>query len=98
MVNWPTLIGSFIVSLVAAYIGVRYFTAPRLRAENAHEARRAIRDFTSPLIRDIREFRQGVRNNLARDHTTQTDDAILAIELRRLSIDLPPLARRSFTK
>jgi hypothetical protein len=94
VVDIPTVATSLIASLIASYIGVRYFTGPQLRAEQATLARRAIRDLVSPLRRDVREFRNGMRRDLRRDGSAHPADGMIAQQILLLAHDLPPLSRR----
>jgi hypothetical protein len=98
MVDWLTVGVSLGSSLAASYVGVRFFTGPRLRAERAVLTRVEIRDIVSPLRRDLRGFRAGMRRDLARDGAAHPDDAVVAVKLLRLSHDLPPMSRRSLRR
>lgn len=95
MVDWMTVSVSLGASLVASYVGVRYFTGPRVRAERAAQARLGIRDLVSPLQRDLRAFRAGMNDSLKRDGAAHPDDAVWAIKVLRLAHDLPRVQRRS---
>lgn len=98
MVDWLTVGVSLGSSLVASYVGVRFFTGPRVRAERAVLSRLEIRDVVSPLRRDLRGFRAGMRRDLTRDGAAHPDDAVVAVRLLRLSHDLPPMSRRSLRR
>ncbi|PCE15905.1 hypothetical protein AUC47_10285 [Microbacterium sp. SZ1] len=89
----PTVATSLAASLVASYVGVRYFTGPKIRAERSTLARQKLRDLVSPLRRDVREFRAGMRDDLRRDGTATPADGILAQQILHVAHDLSALAR-----
>lgn len=98
VVDWLTVLVSLGASIAAglatAYIGVRYFTGPRIRAEHAAAAHRHIRDLASDLRRDLRGFRAHTTSSLRRDGSAHADDGDLAQRLLRISHDLPWWSRR----
>lgn len=93
MVDMMTVGVSVASSLVVSYVGVRYFTGPRLRAERAHAARIAIRDVVSPMRRDLRGYRAHIKSGLDRDGAAHADDGVTATRLLSLTHDLPRLRR-----
>lgn len=94
MVDWLTVLVSAGMSLAVSYLGVRYFTGPRLRAEHASTARRQIRNLVSPIRRDIRLFAAGMKSGLERDGTAFAQDGIDAQQIMLIAHDLPRLTRR----
>jgi hypothetical protein len=94
MVDLWTVGASLGASVAASYVGVRYFTGPRIRAELAQAAKRGIRDEVSILQREIRGFRAHMRGDLKRDNGAHPDDAARAARLLQLTHDLPRFRRR----
>lgn len=88
-INWPTVIVSLITSLIASYIGVRYFTGPKLRAERADAAKQNIRREALELIRKATQYQRGVASSLQRKNgQADANDGAQALRFIQLSSDL----------
>lgn len=77
-------------SLIVAYIGVRYFTGAKIRAERADVARRELRQTVAPWLRAARDRSVGRGRNLQREsRTADTQDGVDALAVLRIAQDLP---------
>ncbi|MFS0851996.1 hypothetical protein [Microbacterium sp. 179-I 3D4 NHS] len=77
-------------SLVVSYIGVRYFTGEKIRAERADLARRELRKTVAPWLRSAQERASGRGRSLQREaQTSDAEDGVSALAVLRLAEDLP---------
>ncbi|MFK3833771.1 hypothetical protein [Microbacterium sp. NPDC087868] len=90
-----TFVASISGSLIVAYVGVRYFTGAKIRAERADVARRELRKAVAPWLRAARERAAGRGRNLQREvRTSDAEDGVRALAVLRIAEDLPAWRRR----
>lgn len=96
--DWFTFFASLIGSLAVAYIGVRYFTGSRIRAERAEHGKQRIRLAANALIRDANSYQQRWQTALHRDEATLSSDGAHALRFLRMAVDLPWWRRKLITR
>lgn len=93
-----TLMVSLIGSLAVSYIGVRYFTGAKIRAERADIARRDMRAAVAPWLRSARTRANRRRVRPSRDARSRVvEDGLDALTVLRIARDLP-LWRRALVR
>ena len=81
-------------SLIVSYIGVRYFTEAKIKAERADVAKRELRRVVAPWLRSARNRLNGRGRNLQREaRVSDTEDGVSALTVLRLAQDLPAWRR-----
>lgn len=81
-------------SLIVSYVGVRYFTGAKIRAERADVARRELRRVVAPWLRAARSRVAGRGRSLQREaRTSDTKDGVSALAVLRIAEDLPAWRR-----
>lgn len=86
-ITFLTSVGS---SLVVAYVGVRYFTGAKIRAERADIARRELKKAVAPWLQAARARVAGRGRNLQRElRVADAQDGVDALTVIRLAADLP---------
>ncbi|HCS61031.1 MAG TPA: hypothetical protein DIW46_06480 [Microbacterium sp.] len=89
-IDIPTFLTSVGGSLIVSYIGVRYFTGAKIRAERSDTARRQLRAVVGPWLKSASSYAGRKKRTPMREiAVAHAQDGVDALTVLRIAEDLP---------